>query len=192
MAAEMGLGEHLLLGKGETAAGGRSKPSILSDAMEAVLGAVYLDGGSDAAYDLIERTFGGRVTISAKRLDHADHKTYLQELTARLYESAPVYVLREEGPDHAKKFFATVLVRGRAQGTGEGRSKKQAEQAAARDAVSKLAPLVDEDGNALAESEADGPADASVAEGPADASVVDVPDVDASDVEAELDAELDG
>jgi ribonuclease-3 len=142
VAASIDLGDYVLLGKGETAAGGRAKPSILSDAMEAVIGAVYLDGGAPAAYALIERMFGDRIVVASQRLEHADHKTYLQELTARLYEAAPVYLLREEGPDHAKRFFATVLVRGKTEGTGEGRSKKQAEQAAARSAIAALEPLV--------------------------------------------------
>ncbi len=138
IAVELDLGEHLLLGKGETSAGGRSKPSILSDALEAVIGAVYLDGGSDAAYQLIARILGPRLESAVVHLDHADHKTHLQELSARLYESAPVYVITEEGPDHAKRFFATVLLRGQPQGRGEGRSKKQAEQAAARQACERI------------------------------------------------------
>lgn len=139
VALDFGLGEHLLLGKGEAAAGGRSKPSILSDALEAVLGAVYLDGGADAAYQVITRMMGERIESAVVRLEHADHKTALQELAARLYDSAPVYVIREEGPDHAKKFYATVLLAGRPEGDGEGRSKKQAEQAAAREACGRLA-----------------------------------------------------
>lgn len=137
-AEELGLGEHILLGKGEAAAGGRAKPSILSDAIEAVIGAVYVDGGAEAAYQLITRMLGDRIEHAAVRLEHADHKTRLQELTARLFDSAPVYVLREEGPDHAKRFFASVLVAGKVEGSGEGRSKKQAEQAAARQACDAL------------------------------------------------------
>lgn len=146
-AEELGLGQHILLGKGESAAGGRAKPSILSDAIEAVIGAVYLDGGAEAAYQLITRMLGDRIEHAAVRLEHADHKTHLQELTARLFDSAPVYVLREEGPDHAKRFYATVLVQGREAGQGEGRSKKQAEQAAARRACEHLLEASPEHGS---------------------------------------------
>lgn len=125
------LGSCLLLGKGESAAGGRMKPSILSDALEAVIGAVYLDGGVEAAASLIERLFAEPLQRAAAQLDRLDFKTLLQELTARLFDAAPVYVLSESGPDHAKVFAATVLVAGRAIGEGTGRSKKIAEQQAA-------------------------------------------------------------
>ena len=138
VAESIGLGEHLLLGKGEDAAGGRRKSSILSDALEAVLGAVYLDGGVDAAKALIERLFSGRLETAAGQLDRLDHKTVLQELTARLYDTAPVYLLTETGPDHSKTFTATVLVDGIALGVGEGKSKKLAEQQAASEAYDVL------------------------------------------------------
>jgi len=138
VAESIGLGEHLLLGKGEDAAGGRRKSSILSDALEAVLGAVYLDGGVDAAKALIERLFSGRLETAAGQLDRLDHKTVLQELTARLYDTAPVYLLTETGPDHSKTFTATVLVDGIALGVGEGKSKKLAEQQAASEAFDAL------------------------------------------------------
>ncbi len=134
VAEEIGIGPCLLLGKGEDQAGGRTKPSILSDALEAVLGAVYLDGGTVEAFALIERLFGGRMTNAAQRLDRLDFKTVLQELTARLHDTAPVYVISDTGPDHQKHFFATVIVGGQAVGKGEGRSKKTAEQAAAEQA----------------------------------------------------------
>ena len=139
VALEIGLGDCLLLGKGEDAAGGRTKPSILSDALEAVLGAVYLDGGTVAAFALIERLMVDRMGVAAQRLDRLDYKTVLQELTARLFDTAPVYVLSESGPDHDKRFVATVIVAGDKVGTGEGRSKKTAEQAAAEQAWLTLA-----------------------------------------------------
>ena len=132
--AEIGIGQCLLLGKGEDQAGGRTKPSILSDAFEAVLGAVYLDGGMQMAFDLVERLLTPRMVDAAQRLDRLDYKTVLQELTARLHDTAPVYVLSDTGPDHQKHFFATVIVAGQAVGKGEGRSKKTAEQAAAEQA----------------------------------------------------------
>lgn len=143
VAMEVGIGPCLRLGKGEDAAGGRSKPSILSDAFEAVLGAVYLDGGMDAAAALVERLFADRMVTAALRLDRLDHKTLLQELTARLHDTAPVYVLSDTGPDHDKRFFATVIVQGVAVGQGEGRSKKTAEQAAAEQAWLALSPQSD-------------------------------------------------
>ena len=134
VAQEIQLGESILLGKGEAAAGGRSKPSILSDALEAVLGAVYIDGGAAAAFALIERLFTERMAVAALRLDRLDYKTVLQELTARMHDTAPVYVLSDTGPDHDKRFSATVIVAGQSVGAGEGRSKKTAEQAAAEQA----------------------------------------------------------
>jgi ribonuclease III len=134
VAQEVHLGDYVLLGKGEDAAGGRTKPSILSDALEAVLGAVYLDGGSLAAFALVERLLTARMAVAADRLDRLDYKTVLQELTARLFDTAPVYVLSDTGPDHDKRFFATVIVAGDSVGKGEGRSKKTAEQAAAEQA----------------------------------------------------------
>jgi ribonuclease III len=145
-AEEIGLGDALLLGKGEAAAGGRRKPSILSDALEAVFGAVYLDGGTGAAYDVIDRLIGPRIVDAEAALGGLDHKTNLQELSARLFELAPAYDLRESGPDHAKTFFADVRIDGTVWGRGEGRSKKLAEQAAAREACERLRasyPLTD-------------------------------------------------
>ncbi len=134
VAVEIGLGQYLRLGKGEDAAGGRTKPSILSDAFEAVLGAVYLDGGTEQAFHFVERLFTLRMASAAQRLDRLDYKTVLQELTARQHDTAPVYVIHDTGPDHDKRFFATVIVQGVAVGQGEGRSKKTAEQAAAEQA----------------------------------------------------------
>lgn len=138
LAAELGLGAALLLGKGEDAAGGRAKPSILADALEAVVAAVYLDAGPLAAQELCGRLFAERVRQVVDHLEALDHKTTLQELAARLYEAAPSYELEEEGPDHAKRFTATVRVAGRVWGMGEGGSKKQAEQVAAGEAVARL------------------------------------------------------
>jgi ribonuclease III len=138
VAVELGIGEYLMLGKGEDAAGGRHKPSILSDAFEAVLGAVYVDGGATAAYEVVERLIGPRLARAVATLDRLDHKSALQELTARLGLGAPEYAVRSEGPDHAKRFFARALVDGRVVGEGSGRSKKAAEQLAATDAWAAL------------------------------------------------------
>jgi len=139
VAEEMAIGPALRLGRGEDASGGREKPSILSDAMEAVIGAVYLDGGWDAAAELVMRLLGERITEGAAGPGGHDYKTRLQELAARVYDDLPRYRHTCEGPDHAKRFSATVSVAGTALGRGEGRSKKQAEQAAARVAWQLLA-----------------------------------------------------
>jgi ribonuclease-3 len=139
VAEEIGLGPALRLGKGEDASGGREKPSILSDAMEAVIGAVYIDGGWDAASELVMRLLGERILEGAAGPGGHDYKTRLQELSARVYDELPRYHHVSDGPDHAKRFSATVSVNGEALGRGEGRSKKQAEQAAAREAWERLA-----------------------------------------------------
>ena len=133
------LGEHVLLGRGEAAAGGADKPSILSDALEAVLGAVYLDGGADAAYAMVERLVVPRMPHSADGIAQFDQKTQLQELSARLGRGAPVYEVTSRGPDHAKTFHARVLVDEEVLGVGTGRSKKAAEQLAATEACLALA-----------------------------------------------------
>jgi ribonuclease-3 len=138
VAEALEIGVALLLGKGEDASGGREKPSILADAMEAVIGAVYLDGGWEAAERLVMGLLGERIKEAAEGPGGQDYKTRLQELAARQYETLPRYEVRDEGPDHAKRFFARVSVAGTVQGNGEGRSKKQAEQAAARDAWTEL------------------------------------------------------
>ncbi len=132
IAREVGLGDALLLGKGEDASGGRDKPSILADAMEAVIAAVYLDGGWGPARKLVLRLLEPRITEGAAGPGGHDYKTRLQELATQTFDQLPRYQVRHEGPDHSKRFYATVLLRGETWGTGEGRSKKQAEQAAAR------------------------------------------------------------
>jgi ribonuclease III len=132
VAAELDLGEALLLGKGEDASGGREKPSILADALEAVIGAVYLDSGWDGAADVVLGLLGDRIAEAAAGPGGQDYKTRLQELSARCLQDVPTYLVVDDGPDHAKRFFATVVVGGHPRGKGEGRSKKQAEQAAAR------------------------------------------------------------
>lgn len=138
VAAELHVGEHLLLGRGEDAALGREKVSILSDAMEAVLGAVYIDGGPAAAFALIERLFGHRLESAISMLDRLDYKSALQEVLAQQNQPTPDYVVRSTGPDHDKTFFAKVIVAKRLLGEGQGRSKKAAEQAAASAAFSAL------------------------------------------------------
>jgi ribonuclease-3 len=138
VAGSLGLGDALLLGKGEDASGGRAKLSILADAMEAVLGAVYIDRGPDVAAELVMRLIGERIAEAAAGPGGEDYKTRLQERCARDYDELPSYVVSDDGPDHAKHFDATVVVHGERLGTGSGRSKKQAEQAAARAAWARL------------------------------------------------------
>ncbi|HEV3452340.1 MAG TPA: ribonuclease III [Acidimicrobiia bacterium] len=138
LATRVGLGPALLLGKGEAASGGRTKPSILADAMEAVIAAVYLDGGWTAAWDLVVGLLGDQIAEAAAGPGGQDYKTRLQELAARRFDQLPRYQVRAEGPDHSKRFYATVRLDGQARGEGEGRSKKQAEQAAAHAAWQTL------------------------------------------------------
>ncbi|MHB1855367.1 MAG: ribonuclease III [Acidimicrobiales bacterium] len=139
VAVEAGVGEALLLGRGENLSGGREKPSILADAMEAVIGAVYLDGGWADAERLVMALLAERITEAAAGPGGQDYKTRLQELASRLGGPLPRYEVLDEGPDHAKRFFATVHIGADAAGAGEGRSKKQAEQAAARAAWKQMA-----------------------------------------------------
>ncbi|MGI9603419.1 MAG: ribonuclease III [Acidimicrobiales bacterium] len=135
MADELGIGAGLRLGRGEHESGGREKASILADAMEAVIGAVHLDAGIDRAVDFVLEILGERITISAAAGPGAqDFKTRLQEFVASEGLTPPQYELREAGPDHDKRFFATVFIGGTARGRGRGSSKKQAEQAAAEQA----------------------------------------------------------
>jgi ribonuclease III len=146
VADELNLGDHLLLGKGEEQSGGREKPSILADALEAVLGAVYVSAGTEEAHDLVLRLLGARVAEAhAGGPGGQDYKSRLQELAARHFDEAPRYETLAEGPDHARRFHVTVAVAGVPRGTGEGRSKKQAEQVAARDAYATLMAQLESD-----------------------------------------------
>ena len=131
VARAIGLGDHVRLGRGEAAAHGAQKPSILSDAFEAVLGAVYLDGGTAAAYAMVDRLVAPGFPDTIEGLDQLDNKTQLQELAARAGRSAPIYTVTSTGPDHAKTFVASVFVDDELLGQGTGRSKKAAEQVAA-------------------------------------------------------------
>jgi ribonuclease-3 len=138
IANELDLGDAVLLGKGEDASGGREKPSILADALEAIFGALYLDGGWEPAELLVLGLLGDRISEASEGPGGQDYKTRLQELAARHFTELPRYLIVDEGPDHAKRFFATVRIGDTVHGEGEGRSKKQAEQAAARAAWQRL------------------------------------------------------
>jgi ribonuclease III len=134
LATELGLGDWLVLGKGELKGGGRFKPSILADALEAVIAAVYLDGGFAAAWSLVARLFEHSID-SVEETGFYDFKTRLQELAQARLKEAPVYrVVSSSGPDHAKIFEVVVEISGREWGRGSGRSKKRAEQLAAANA----------------------------------------------------------
>ena len=137
-AREIGLGEFLLLGHGESHGGGRDKESILADGFEALIGAIYLDGGDSAAKEFVLRTLTASVETMIPQLDTVDAKTALQELVFELGHHAPHYETDGEGPDHDRVFTAHVLVAGKVRGTGTGKSKKAAEQEAARAALSAL------------------------------------------------------
>jgi ribonuclease-3 len=138
VARELGLGDAVLLGRGEELSGGRDKASILADAMEAVLGAIYLDQGVRTTARVIEQLFWPRMEAYARGEGDRDYKTSLQELAAQELGRIPEYRVAERGPDHQKEFTATVFLGGREFGIGQGRSKKEAEQQAARQAFQQL------------------------------------------------------
>lgn len=132
----LGLGQYLKLGKGEEAGGGRQRQSILADATEAVFAAVYLDGGMERVRELICRVLLSRATAAEER---RDYKTTLQEIVQRRSGQVLTYhMVDESGPDHNKTFLFQVRLNGAPVGQGRGHSKKEAEQAAARDALEKL------------------------------------------------------
>lgn len=135
-AQDFGLGSYLLLGKGEDATGGRMRDSVVSDALEALIGAIYLDGGFASAKDFIYRFVLN--DVEHKKLFY-DSKTILQELVQSRYETPLAYVLlKEDGPDHNKKFEVSVRIGDQELGRGTGRSKKAAEQMAAYRGLLKI------------------------------------------------------
>ncbi|HBD08453.1 MAG TPA: ribonuclease III [Syntrophobacteraceae bacterium] len=143
VAVEIGLGDYLFLGKGEEGTGGREKPSLLADTLEALLAAVYLDGGLSAVIEVVQHVF--RRYLDPKRFERPlevldkDYKTQLQELTQNRLKLTPVYTLEgEEGPDHDKVFYVSVMVQGHVVANGLGKSKKEAQQLAARKALATL------------------------------------------------------
>ncbi|CAN5142590.1 ribonuclease III [soil metagenome] len=133
-----GIGSAVRLGVGEEQSGGRDKDSILANTMEAILGAVYLDAGVPGATRVVMRLFRDLLDDIVLRRESLDYKTSLQELTAASLSVMPVYHLTDTGPDHAKTFTARVVIGEETFGRGEGRSKKEAEQGAARQAFTAL------------------------------------------------------
>lgn len=138
MARSLDLGAAVRLGRGEEQSGGRNKDSILADTLEAVFGALYLDQGLATATRVIQRLF--RPLVDELSTQHAalDYKTALQELAAARLSSLPVYEVTDSGPDHDKEFVAVAILDGESLGHGQGRSKKAAEQQAARHAYGVL------------------------------------------------------
>ncbi|WP_129668717.1 ribonuclease III [Phytoactinopolyspora endophytica] len=139
------LGDFIRLGRGEEATGGRDKASILADTVEALIGAVYVDGGISDATSLVHRLVDDLIDVSATLGAGLDWKTSLQEFTSRHSLGVPEYQVSEQGPDHEKVFTAEVLLSGAVYGTGQGRSKKEAEANAAELAWSTLNAQFDED-----------------------------------------------
>ena len=138
VARTIGLGEHVKLGRGEEITGGRKKASILSDTVEAVIGAIYLSCGFEAAREVVHRLFDPLMSAAAGLGAGLDWKTSLQELSAQHSLGVPEYVIEDDGPDHAKTFTAQVKVGDTLYGRGEGRSKKEAEQQAAETAYREI------------------------------------------------------
>jgi len=138
VARTVDLGRYLLLGRGEEKGGGRARPSLLADALEAVVGAVYVDSGYGVAHYCITRWFGDEI---ARREEpgEGDYKSQLQEIVQQRERRLPRYrITGQDGPEHSRAFIAVVEVNGRTLGEGRGRSKKEAEQAAAQQALVQL------------------------------------------------------
>ena len=139
IAQELKLGDYLLLGRGEERTNGREKLSILSDALEALMGAVYIDGGFTSALRIITRLFGPVLNMTGFGTSIEDFKTLLQEYSQDAFQLTPEYRLeRETGPDHSKTFYVAVYLKGNLMGKGRGKSKKDAEQNAAKEALACL------------------------------------------------------
>ena len=136
MARHLNLGAYLLLGRGEEQQSGRQKPSVLADALEALIAAVYLDGGYESAKEVVRSLFKGKLDTHEGDLVSQDFKTALQEYTQKWLKVSPEYrLVRQDGPAHARIFEVEVWLAGKPMGRGEGKSKKQASQAAAHQAL---------------------------------------------------------
>lgn len=141
--AKISIGSYLRLGKGEENSGGRKRGSILADATEAVIGAIFLDGGWDAVSKFVIRLFSALIEDALSGKLHMDYKTEIQEKLQSHGETEIGYVIeREEGPDHDKTFYANLILRGNVIGSGSGRSKKEAEQQAAKQALERGGTIV--------------------------------------------------
>ena len=144
VARELALGSHIKLGKGEETTGGRDKSSILSDTLEAIIGATYLEQGMSVAHELVTRLFADLLDYSASLGAGLDWKTSLQELAAERGLGVPTYVVAQSGPEHAKEFEAHIVLGQQSFGAGHGSNKKEAEQQAAANAYTELQAQSDE------------------------------------------------
>lgn len=143
---DLSLGDFLLLGKGEEMTRGREKSSILASSLEALLAAVYLDGGFKKASKVISQLFVHAVEMAEKESFYQDFKTKLQEMSQEVLKATPRYILAKQfGPDHDKIFGVKVSIQGKVAGVGAGKSKKEAEQRAARRTLQKLNLLVEDE-----------------------------------------------
>ena len=139
LARRFGLGEHLQLGRGEEGSGGRMKPSLLANALESLIAAMYLDGGFDRTAAFIGQLFGPLIEEGNISTVYRDYKTAVQEIAQLLFREMPRYVvISATGPDHDKRFETSLMIGERAIATGAGKSKKEAEQQAARSALEEL------------------------------------------------------
>ena len=142
LSRELDLGSYLLLGKGEDSTKGRNKNSILADTYEAVVAAIYLDGGYKKVFKVLKKHFAQFLTAASEGiLFNKDYKSQLQEITQTIYKAPPRYItVKEFGPDHKKTFSVNVTVHNKVLGRGSGSSKKNAEQKAAQEALTQLGP----------------------------------------------------
>ncbi len=139
IARELSIGDFLLLGKGEERSGGREKENILSDAMEAVFGAIYIDGGFNKAKRVVLKLLDKHIKKTLKTREAHDFKTVLQEFTQEKFALLPEYtVVKEEGLEHQKTYVVEVTIKGKKMGKGRGRSKKEAQMMAAKEALERL------------------------------------------------------
>lgn len=140
IARDLGVSEYLVLGKGEELSGGRQKKAILADAMEAIIGALYLDSGYRSAQEFVLGIVNPQISLVLQNRHHKDYKTLLQEFVQKNYKTVPKYSLSNRtGPDHDRTFWVTVTVQGESYGPESGKNKKEAEQAAAAVACRELA-----------------------------------------------------
>jgi ribonuclease III len=147
LACKFAIGDYLMLGRGEELSGGRKKPSLLADTFEAVIAAIYLDGGFSQTMAFIENLFMPIVTAEDKNVIHTDYKTALQEVSQERFKEIPQYTLKAEyGPDHDKTFEISLSVGGMITAQGMGKSKKEAEQQAAKEAMKALEKQEEEQG----------------------------------------------
>ncbi len=147
LAKILGIGDHLLMGKGEEKCGGRMRPSILADAFEAIIGAIYLDGGFKSAYKFVAEQFCTLLKDAPKKGLKIDYKSRLQEMTQKRFHALPSYRLVETGgPDHARHFRVALYFNDKEISEGTGKSKKEAEQQAARIALEIMKEKIGENG----------------------------------------------